>query len=48
MYPKFGPGQLWEHVAGQIRGMGGELHTGWKVEQVQVCRVATVAGGSRG
>jgi protoporphyrinogen oxidase len=26
MYPKFGPGQLWEEVARQIRAMGGEIH----------------------
>ena len=34
MYPKFGPGQLWEHVADQIVGMGGEIHMGWKVETI--------------
>jgi protoporphyrinogen oxidase len=34
MYPKFGPGQLWEHVADQIREMGGEIHTGWKVDRI--------------
>lgn len=26
MYPKFGPGQLWEEVAAQIAGNGGTLH----------------------
>ena len=26
MYPKFGPGQLWEEVARQVREMGGEIH----------------------
>jgi protoporphyrinogen oxidase len=34
MYPKFGPGQLWEHVADQIREKGGEIHMGWKVDQI--------------
>jgi protoporphyrinogen oxidase len=34
MYPKFGPGQLWEHVADQIRGKGGEIHMGWKVDRI--------------
>src|SRR5271163_543300 len=34
MYPKFGPGQLWEHVADQIREMGGEIHMGWKVDRI--------------
>ena len=26
MYPKFGPGQLWEHVADLIQQKGGEIH----------------------
>jgi protoporphyrinogen oxidase len=26
LYPKFGPGQLWEHVAAMIQEAGGELH----------------------
>jgi protoporphyrinogen oxidase len=34
MYPKFGPGQLWEHVADQIREKGGEIHMGWKVDRI--------------
>jgi protoporphyrinogen oxidase len=38
MYPKFGPGQLWEHVADMIcngvGGRAGEIHMGWKVEGV--------------
>ncbi|WP_158942196.1 NAD(P)/FAD-dependent oxidoreductase [Granulicella sp. S190] len=34
MYPKFGPGQLWEHVADLIRGGGGEIHMGWKVDRI--------------
>ena len=34
MYPKFGPGQLWEHVANQVVEMGGEIHMGWKVERI--------------
>ena len=28
MYPKFGPGQLWEHVADQVVTRGGEIHMG--------------------
>jgi protoporphyrinogen oxidase len=31
LYPKFGPGQLWEHVADKVVQAGGELHPGWKV-----------------
>jgi protoporphyrinogen oxidase len=34
MYPKFGPGQLWEHVADQIVEKGGEIHMGWKVVRI--------------
>jgi protoporphyrinogen oxidase len=34
MYPKFGPGQLWEHVADLIRERGGEIHMGWKVDRI--------------
>ena len=34
MYPKFGPGQLWEHVADLIRQRGGEIHMGWRVDQL--------------
>jgi protoporphyrinogen oxidase len=34
MYPKFGPGQLWEHVAAQILQKGGEIHMGWKVDKL--------------
>jgi protoporphyrinogen oxidase len=34
MYPKFGPGQLWEHVAGLVQKQGGEVLTGWKVDAI--------------
>jgi protoporphyrinogen oxidase len=34
MYPKFGPGQLWEHVADQICEKGGEIHMGWRVDRI--------------
>jgi protoporphyrinogen oxidase len=36
LYPKYGPGQLWEHAADQIRGMGGEIHLGWRATRVFV------------
>ena len=41
MYPKFGPGQLWEHVADLIRQGGGEIHMGWKVDRIH----CSTAGG---
>jgi protoporphyrinogen oxidase len=34
LYPKFGPGQLWEHVASKVVGGGGEIHLGWKVARI--------------
>ncbi len=41
MYPKFGPGQLWEHVADTIVRTGGEIHMGWRVESIH-CEGKTV------
>jgi protoporphyrinogen oxidase len=35
LYPKFGPGQLWEHVAEKIVAMGGEMRMGWKVVGIE-------------
>ncbi|MEO6910342.1 MAG: NAD(P)/FAD-dependent oxidoreductase [Edaphobacter sp.] len=34
MYPKFGPGQLWENVAGLVRNKGGEVRLGWRVDGI--------------
>ena len=34
LYPKFGPGQMWEEVARRIREMGGEIHTGCRVDRI--------------
>ena len=35
IYPKFGPGQLWEHVAENIRQRGGEIHLGLKAVSIR-------------
>jgi protoporphyrinogen oxidase len=35
LYPKLGPGQLWEEVAGRISAEGGEILTGWTVCGIQ-------------
>ncbi len=35
IYPKFGPGQLWEHVAENIRRRGGEIHLGLKAVSIR-------------
>jgi protoporphyrinogen oxidase len=34
LYPKLGPGQLWEHAAGLIRQQGGEIHFGVSVDRI--------------
>ena len=36
LYPKFGPGQLWEHVADLVQQEGGQLRMGWKVTNLNV------------
>ncbi len=45
MYPKFGPGQLWEHVADLIREKGGEIHMGWRVDRIHCEGMVGEAGG---
>jgi len=35
MYPKFGPGQLWEHAADEIVRLGGDIHFNLKVNGVE-------------
>jgi protoporphyrinogen oxidase len=34
LYPKFGPGQMWEEVARRVVEMGGQIRTGWTVDKV--------------
>ena len=34
LYPKLGPGQLWEHVACEVIEAGGEIHLGWQVDRI--------------
>ena len=31
LYPKYGPGQMWEEVGRQVKARGGEILTGWRV-----------------
>ncbi len=38
LYPKLGPGQLWEEVASRVRGEGGEILTGWTVCGIHTAR----------
>jgi protoporphyrinogen oxidase len=34
LYPKYGPGQLWEHVACLVTEKGGEVRLGWRVTKL--------------
>jgi protoporphyrinogen oxidase len=44
LYPKYGPGQLWEEVARRIVQMGGEIRTGQELAGVETdgCRVQSM------
>jgi protoporphyrinogen oxidase len=46
LYPKFGPGQMWEIVAGKVKHLGGEIITEFNVDRVHVQngRVVAVSG----
>jgi protoporphyrinogen oxidase len=46
LYPKFGPGQLWEHAAELVKAGGGEIHMGIRVGRIIVesNRVVAVEG----
>jgi len=35
LYPKFGPGQMWEEVAEKVTANGGELHQNLKVKEIK-------------
>jgi protoporphyrinogen oxidase len=35
-YPRYGPGQMWEAMAGEIEALGGEVRTGAPVEQIHL------------
>jgi protoporphyrinogen oxidase len=34
LYPKFGPGQMWEEVARRVKAQGGEIHCGWQAGRI--------------
>ena len=36
LYPKFGPGQMWEEVARRVTARGGQIHTGHEVTRLRV------------
>ena len=35
LYPKYGPGQMWEEVATLVLKLGGEIHMEWNVDQIR-------------
>jgi protoporphyrinogen oxidase len=46
LYPKYGPGQLWEHVADLVTEAGGEVRLGWRVIRLHVTEDGS-EGGAR-
>ena len=54
LYPKYGPGQMWEEVARRVRALGGAIHLGHRVtrvhhldNRVSAVEVADAAGAVR-
>ena len=48
LYPKLGPGQMWEIVAGKVAALGGEIIAGFSVDKIlveggRVCGVSGIA-----
>jgi protoporphyrinogen oxidase len=35
LYPKYGPGQMWEEVAKKVQSLGGRIHMHWSVEEIE-------------
>ncbi|MGA2888594.1 MAG: NAD(P)/FAD-dependent oxidoreductase [Terracidiphilus sp.] len=48
LYPKFGPGQLWEYAADLVRKSGGEIHFGIHIDRIHVDegRVVSIEGNN--
>ncbi len=46
LYPKLGPGQLWEHAAELVVQRGGEIHLGINIDRINIegNRVASIEG----
>lgn len=46
LYPKYGPGQMWEEVARRVRELGGEVLTGWEARRLHADgkRVTALSG----
>jgi len=50
LYPKYGPGQMWEIVAEKVKQMGGEIITEFKVDHLHIegDRVLSIGGADAG
>ncbi len=48
LYPKFGPGQMWEKIAAQVQEMGGEIITDFNITSVEVTDGQVVSVGGQG
>jgi len=35
LYPKFGPGQMWDQAALHVKAGGGQILTGWRVDRIE-------------
>jgi protoporphyrinogen oxidase len=44
LYPKFGPGQLWEHAAELVIAAGGEIHFGYQIDRVHLAGDSITSG----
>jgi protoporphyrinogen oxidase len=47
LYPKYGPGQMWQEVAREVGERGGELHFGREVDRVHTANGRVVAVEAR-
>jgi protoporphyrinogen oxidase len=43
LYPKFGPGQMWEEAASRIRSLGGAILMNWRVDKLEHIDTRVVA-----
>jgi len=50
LYPKFGPGQMWEETARRVTEMGGQILTGWEVRRLHAegSRITAVTAANIG
>ena len=46
LYPRLGPGQMWETMAERIESLGGEVRLGWPVERLALDGPIAVESGS--